>query len=411
VRESILRKFRKRWNILHASSTRKAVIFYLMITFAIYGAAILLDHTVVSELIGPPSMTHTDIGIYRERTQAIIDGKLLYRDVHTETPPLVNYIMVPAQLLGGSTQDWVYALYFSLFAFLTATILYLGLKIYDEKKAFITGLVFLLSPFVIVESAIGVQDEAIISMLLALTVVLITRDKARLGTAVMTLGVWTKMFTVLLLPIDVLRTRGWKERIMKMIIFCSLSILIATPFLLICGDQFMWFLKFYFVGVEERAAGGNCLWLFLHMGGIRVPNIIEFCLVAGSLMFGYWFSMKKNFGFWESSLLTYTVFFIFYPKIHTGYYMVPLILFSPYAAQDRRVLLRLYLLYLPVICSAGFAVRETSSAYFDHPWGWICGLILSLAADIILIDTAYIALKQKLYIDRPVAEHKQCTTS
>lgn len=91
--------------------------------------------------------------------------------------------------------------------------------------------------------------------------------------------------------------------------------------------------------------------------------------------------------------------------------MVPLILFSPYAAQDRRVLLRLYLLYLPVICSAGFAVRETSSAYFDYPWGWICGLILSLAADIILIDTAYIALKQKLYIDRPVAEHKQCTTS
>lgn len=60
----------------------------------------------------------------------------------------------------------MYALYFSLFTFFAATILYLGLKTYDEKKAFVTGLVFLLSPFVIVESAIGVQDEAIISMLL-----------------------------------------------------------------------------------------------------------------------------------------------------------------------------------------------------------------------------------------------------
>lgn len=109
--------------------------------------------------------------------------------------------------------------------------------------------------------------------------------------------------------------------------------------------------------------------------------------------------MKKEFGFWKSSLLTFTLFFIFYPKIHTGYCMIPVILFSPYAAQDTRVLTRISLSYLQVILSAGFAERETGSAYFDFPWDWIYGLILSLVAIFIFIDTAHIALNQKPYLD------------
>ncbi|HVO77863.1 MAG TPA: hypothetical protein VMS79_03235, partial [Methanomassiliicoccales archaeon] len=131
----------------------------------IIGVAILAAFIVITDLWLGPALTDafgrtTDVNFYRERAQAILDGKVLYRDITIESPPLINYLYVPAQLAGGS--DLAYQIWFCAFTILTALVLYWGLRRFDDYRAFMVALLFLTSPIAVLESAIGIQDEAIV---------------------------------------------------------------------------------------------------------------------------------------------------------------------------------------------------------------------------------------------------------
>jgi hypothetical protein len=91
---------------LRSMTVGQKLLLYLFLTLVIYGSTIVVDNVVMVKLIDE-EIYHPDIHVYRERTQAILDGHLLYRDLPgVESPPLINYILVPAQLLGGAEHDW-----------------------------------------------------------------------------------------------------------------------------------------------------------------------------------------------------------------------------------------------------------------------------------------------------------------
>ena len=245
-------------------SPRRKVLVLLAIAILVYG--IMIADTWLAD----PNASY-DIDIYRERTQAILDGELLYRDVHTETPPLINYFLVPAQVLGGAEHYWVWGAYQTAFAFLLSVMMYLVLRRYDEVRAFMAAFLTLLCPFLIDETHIG-EDGALVAFIFFTAVLLMLLEHRRSAAFAIAIGIWTKMWSVLLLPTQFLRLPSWKDRGDLVLIVLTVTLAVTVPFLVLCPEEFLEFLEFYFLGDPERSSGGISMWNFLSVGGYGLPE-------------------------------------------------------------------------------------------------------------------------------------------
>jgi hypothetical protein len=382
-------------------SPRKKVLVLVMVGLAVYGATIALDVSLLTNIFGEQYM-HADVDVYRARTSTILDGGLLYADVHTETPPLINYLLVPAQLLGGGDHALVYSAYFCFFGLLGALMLYLALRRYNDYLAFLMGLMFILSPFGFIEAGTG-EDETIVAFTIILPSLLMLLGRNRLSTVTSALGIWTKMWAILLVPIQFLRAQSWREKAKIVIVILVITALVAIPFLILCGNDFTWFLRFYLIGDGENKSGGMSIFHFMDEGGIGIPIQVELAMVLLGLAIAYLYSYKKKLGVWESITLVMVVFFALYPKIHTGYYLIPITFLLAWAAEDIKIAARCFLIYIPVIFAVAFSTRGDGSSFFHFPGSWMFGLLASLCASIMLIETAYVAMKRRPFISRHAA--------
>lgn len=374
---------------LRRLSTWQKVLSFLLITVLIYGPGI-------AYYLSDDSAQY-DYDIYRERTQAILDGRCLYKDVHTETPPLINYIMVPAQLLGGADSAYVWGAYEALFVFLLASMLYLAFRRYDDWKAYLLGSMTVLSPFLIIESSTG-EDAAIVAFVFFLGAVLMVLDD-RYASVAISLGIWTKMWPVLMLPVEFLRSKGLGKKVIVVVTTGAITALVAAPFLIFCSEEFLEFLSFYFLGDPSRPSGGRSIWNFLRDGGYGVPEIIELTLVLGSLLSAYLYCHFKRWGAWRSMTLVMIVFIVFYPKMHMGYYVMPFVLLAAWAVSDRRIAARLFLAYVPITFSGGFASDNPDPIVATADGGWSIGLLLVLVALVLICDAARIALRTQTFLE------------
>jgi hypothetical protein len=60
---------------------------------------------------------------------------------------------------------------------------------------------------------------------------------------------------------------------------------------------------------------------------------------------------------------------------------------------------RSFIIYLPFFGSLAFSKNNIlGTPLIDVPWGWICGLILTLIGTYLLVDTVRISLKKALFI-------------
>ncbi|MBS3772881.1 MAG: hypothetical protein KGY55_01625, partial [Candidatus Thermoplasmatota archaeon] len=123
------------WNRLMELPHRKKMLVLLLLATLLLSAFITVDRLYVDPAVNTdPSTDHTDNQLYIQRAQTILDGRLLYRDVDTQTPPLINYLLVPPVAAGGSAL--AFEIYFSMFIVLTALSLYHFLSRIDDRKAF-----------------------------------------------------------------------------------------------------------------------------------------------------------------------------------------------------------------------------------------------------------------------------------
>lgn len=376
----------------------KKVLVLALVGFMVYGTVIALDAAVLTNVFGTSNL-HKDISAYQARSSTILDGGLLYTDVHTETPPLINYLLVPAQLLGGGSHIWVYSAYFSLFGLLIALVLYLVLRRYDDYLAFMVGLLFILSPFGFVVAGTG-EDETIAAFTVIIPALLMLIERNRLSTLYSALGIWTKMWSILLVPIQFLRAQTWKERMMIITVILVISALLADPFLVLCGNDFTWFLRFYFIGDSNEKAGGLSVFNFMDEGGIGIPKQLELAIVLLGLGAAYLYAYKNKLGVWESITLAMVVFFALYPKMYAGYYLIPIAFLLAWAVEDIKIAARCFLIYIPVVLAGGFAPNADASSFFQFSGSWMIGLLFSLCASVMLIETAYAAMKKPSFISR-----------
>jgi hypothetical protein len=384
------------WGKVERLDWKKKILVLLLVTVMIYGTGIAADMLYISKDVAP-ELSHPDVPRYQARAQTILDGGLLYRDVHTETPPIINYILVPAQLLGGGDHVWVWSIYFSLFAFFLATMMYMSFRKIDENKAYLVSFMVLLCPFLISESSLG-EDESIMAFFFILAAILMFYDRKKWSAVAIGLGIWIKMFPLLLFPTEFLRQKALKDKAVLVAIISLVTILATGAFIILCYDDFTYFLNFYFLGDSNRSTGGQSMWHFLDMGGLEIPRLVELGIIGVGMVSTYLYCHFKKLGVWESMTLTMLAFLVLYPKVHTGYYAIIFVLLAVWAVDNKAIATRIYLAFVPIIASVAFSLLESGETYIEFEGSWLVGLALNLAGTLLLVDATRMALKSKPFI-------------
>lgn len=318
---------------------RKKIIFLIILSSLILSSLILIDQIFIDKAINnDPSTDHTDNQLYIKRARTILEGSLLYRDVDTQTPPLINYLLVPPVYFGGS--PLAFEVYFSLFIIITVISIYYFLSPIDEKKAFLSAIAFLFVPTTLFVPTFARQDEAIVVFFFLLPLLLLVRNKKYAYTFFSSLGVWIKMHSIFLIPPLLLKSKK-RDLLNHIFIIIVVSLVITIPFLILAFKEFIWHLKFYFLG-EGGKLEGISFWRILDSQGYGIPSIILISLFIISLLFVYSISYKKNYSTWKIICLTLFLYFILYPKIHYEYFIMLFAIFVPYFIENKKSIAILY---------------------------------------------------------------------
>jgi len=382
-------------------SRRTLVI--ILVAVAVLGTFLVLDDLWLNQVFTSAFGRTTDVSFYQDRVNAVLSGKVLYRDLMIESPPLIVFLFVPPQLAGGS--NLAYQLYFCFFTVMTALALYWGLRHLNDYRAFMVAILFIFSPITLVESTLGVQDETVIFFLFALAVVLAVRNRDKLSTFVAVVGVWVKVFTGLFYPVLLLRTKSWRDRWKQIGIIAVVSLVVSGPFLILCPVQFLQFPLYYF-GIGGGSSNvtpvsGISVWDYLRTAGVDIPGVVLLVLTVGSYVFALWWGKRKGFDLWRATLLVTVAFVVFYSRMWVGYFELPIIFLLPWAAEDFRMALRTFGLTAPLFATLLFTQDNPSYIpIINIPYAWLVGLLLTLLAFYILVDTSRICFSKDSFIQR-----------
>lgn len=355
---------------------RRKVLALALVGILLYGSLIVLDNLVIrpnfSDVIGDPG----DLDVYQERAQNILDGQIPYRDFYSESPPLIMYLFVVPQALGG--EMWQYQAFFTLFAIMTALTLFLGLRRFDENLAFRSGLSYLLFPLTWMEFVFGVQDEAITMFFFVLALILFVIG-LRLWSGIATLaGAMVKVVSLIPFPWMLLkagRRDGWR----MLGITLALTLLACLPFLICCPEEFLDFPRYYLLGQGDAATGGSSIspWHFLALAGFGLPGWLAVSLTVSSILISTYLAYRWKWSFWQGTTFIMVVFFLFYPKVLLVYFLIPVVLLLMWAKDDKRVLPLLLLMIVPLFASV-VLTGNGLDPIIDEPLSWIAGLVLGL---------------------------------
>jgi hypothetical protein len=378
---------------------REKVAILALIGFVFYIALILLDNFVLRPYFGDVLGYPEDLTAYRERAQAILDGQVPYRDFHTESPPLIMYLFVIPQALGGNI--WIYQLYFCAFSVMTACALYWGLRRFDDRLAFLMGMAYLILPFGIIEFPLGAQDEAITLLFFLLPLLLLLNNKVTASSFAVVLGALSKLFNGLVFPWMIIGAGARKERVTLLLTVIGLGLLLVVPFLILAPDEFLRFPRYYLLGNPDYPTGGSSIspWHFLKQGGLGIPGWGGVAMTLGAVFGSTYLAYRWKLTLWEGSLLVMVSFFLFYPKILFVFFLMPVALILPWALEDRRVMWRILAMALPLfgaVCFSGNGMDPMT----DASWAWLVSLALSLLGWILFFQAWWYTRNTRSFIDR-----------
>jgi hypothetical protein len=272
------------------------------------------------------------------RSETILNGGLLYRDVFTTTPPLTNFLLIPPSLIPiyfGNVNPWStlsYMIWFSLFNLLAAFVL---LRMGETKEAgFRAAVFFLLNPLTFGNTVLRRQDESVIVFFIAIALwLLLQREHTRSAIAVGA-ALLVKLTGAVVLPIAVLHTRKWQYFILPALVF----FLGMAPFLWAAGrDAVIWDVNqrdaehpFQFDGVSLGA-----LWNKYHDEASQLPLTIPSILFVGGVAAAAAYIAWRRIGILEDMTIMIAVVLILSPKLHTGYFSMLALTMAPLLAKYR----------------------------------------------------------------------------
>lgn len=318
-----------------------------------------------------------------ERSETILTGGALYRDVFTTTPPLTNYILVPPAVVSGmfgNLNPWStlsFMVYFSLFNLFAALVL---LHIPSRRDAgFYAASLFLLNPLTFGNTVLRRQDESIIVFFIAIALYFLLKSQHIRAAAAIGIAMLVKLSGAIVLPIAFLHTRKWYYLVIPFVIF----FLAFAPFLLLAGrDAMVWDVTqerrehpFQFRGVSLGA-----LWNSFHEVTDHVPLEAYSAVFLVGVALVFLLIAWKRFGYLQDMSILLAAIFILSPKMHTGYFSILALALAP--------LLRSYKLEVPYFILGVLAIVAD---YYKWPVENI-----GLAFDLMILTyavTAWIAIR------------------
>jgi hypothetical protein len=266
------------------------------------------------------------------RAETILTGGLLYEDVSTTTPPLVNFLLVPPTLVSrlfGHANPWStlsFMAYFSIFNLFTTYVL-LNTE-GSRRTGYLSGLYFLLNPLTFGNSLLRRQDESILVFFFSLGLLFLLHQRRwRAGVAI-GLTMLVKLSGALMILVAFFHSRDWRYVIVPVAIFG----LVFAPFFVKARESAI----FWDVSGERtqhpfkfRGISFGNLWRHGHN---EVPLISlgahSIILIIGSAL-AVAFIAWRPLGLLEDlSLLTVTGLFLS-PKLHTGYFALVVLMMAP----------------------------------------------------------------------------------
>lgn len=386
------------WERIARMTPLQKVAVLLVLGLLLYGSLIVINETVVVPNHAFP--VNDDINFYRNRTSDILHGEIPYKDFSMESPPIIDYIMLPAQLAGGASYQ--YSLYFSLFSILTGVSFYVFLRRFDEQAAFVAGLAFIFMPYAFIDSTFGVQDEAISTFIFLLPLLIYVIGRFKTAAVVDTVGIWTKFFNGVIFLVLLIKAPTRREAWKMFGITALITAAVAVPFLIIAPDKFLSFPSYYLLQDKSAQTGGLSMWHFWDMGGFTLPGTIGVLMTLLAVLGAsyYVYRNRASTTFWEGCFIVLMAFFVFYPKIHLAYYLMPVGLLLMWGASDRMVGAKCFLSYFPLLLAACLAENVSGAPAFSFPGSWFVGFLLVLGANIFLIDTFIRARKERVFFER-----------
>jgi Gpi18-like mannosyltransferase len=265
------------------------------------------------------------------RSETILNGGLLYRDVFTSTPPLTNLLLLPPSLipiLVGMVNPWAtlsFMVYFSLFNLFTALVL---LNTGPSKKAgFLAAVLFLLNPLTFGNTVLRRQDESILVFFLAISLLFILRNEHTRAAIAIGISLLVKLTGGLLIPVAFLNKRDWRYLVIPPLVF----FVGLLPFLILAGrDAIFWDFTtsgaqhpFQFKGVSLMT-----LWNAMNLGTRQIPILPVAILMVVGVLVAAAIIARYRFGIVEDAIILTTAVFLFSPKLHTGYFSILVLLMA-----------------------------------------------------------------------------------
>jgi len=318
---------------------KRRILTIVMLSILLNMTAFALDIFYFHKFVGVTPYK-SDCQIFIERAKTVLEGKLLYRDVPTYTPPLINYIMaLPVSI---SSSCYSLEIFFSIFNVLSSLLIYYAISKYSEKLAFYSAILYSIHPLTYITS-IGVQDEPITVFFILLSLYFLINNRRNIAAVFIGLGIWVKIFPGLLLPILLMKDESNKERVYHVAIISVISIIVTLPFLIFAFDDFLKFFIFYTIGYG-KVIGISPWHSIYYLYGSPILKYITLALLLFGLSMIYAWIWKKKYDAWMGTLLVMIIFFIFYRKIHGNYFLYIFSLLSPFYFVNKKIQWKYWLL-------------------------------------------------------------------
>ncbi len=316
------------------------------------------------------------------RAETIVSGGLLYRDVFTTTPPLINLLLVPPALVSGlfgHQNPWAtlsFMTYFSLFNLFAAYALLYMEK--NRREGYRAALYFLFNPLTFGNSLLRRQDESILVFFFSLALLFLLHQQHWRASVAIGLTLLIKLSGALMIPIVFLRTRDWRYLIIPLIVFG----LVFVPFLLAAGESAI----FWDVSKERtqhpfqfRGVSLGALWAQAHEGqppiGLAAYSAVLVMGGAIVLILIAW----KPLGLLEDLTLITTAVLLLSPKLHCGYLSLLVLMMTPLLRRYRITALYFLFSLLALIADMyKWPVRNYAVAF-----GLMAGVFATLAATMV----------------------------
>jgi len=385
--------------VLSLSPNGKALALVLL-AVVLYGGMIAADYAGVRVWLDDSFGPTPDLPIYQERTSLILNGGIIYRDLDIESPPLINYMLLPPQIIGG--ERWAYEAYFSIFPMLTALGMYWVFRPYDDRLAFMSGALYLVCPYALQDATWGVQDEPLVCFFYLLPALIMVTGHPKWSAVALAVGFWTKFLPIVMLPALMATLRSWRKALVPIAVTIAASFLIILPFLLVAPIDFLGFPSYYLLRNEGEGSAGMSLIYTLSEGGFVIDGLIGGSFAILAVLASCVMSWKWRLDPWRASMLSTVMFLSIYPMIRLSYYMIPFAFFTLWAVRDRRMILEMALMYLALLFGQGFAIGPVFGLGGGATWAFAFALVLM--GTLLMIDIMRRCLKAKCFLDdRPAA--------